>query len=129
WPGWWVTWPLSMSLRVGNVIGTEGNVLRLGGSAEDKGLTFTASKTGSSEFFKYDSNGTVSVRFKAAGSGAPGFEAVTIADAGALIEFAHSTALLVVFRDLVTMSVSDVRALATQLVKQYWDGRWPDDLT
>jgi hypothetical protein len=128
WPGWWVTWPLSISLSVGNVIGTEGHVLRLAGSAEDKGLTCDISEVGSSDLFKYDSNGTVSVRFKAAGTAAQGFEAIAAADAGALIKFAHSTALLVVFRNLMTLSVANVRDLAAQLLKQYWDGRWPDDL-
>ena len=128
WPGWWVTWPLSISLSVGTVIGTDGHVLRFSGSAAEKGLTYDISEVGSSELFKYDSNGTVSVRFKVAGTAAQGFETIAAADAGALIEFRHSTALLVVFRNLITLSMIDVRDLATQLLKQYWDGRWPDDL-
>jgi hypothetical protein len=128
WPGWWITWPLSKSIHLGDVFDTADDVLRSAGTLHDRGIPFSASRGAPPGFFKYDSKGSAQVRFKAAGSTGEGFSALGTADAGALVEFKGDAAILVIFRNLGSQEMSDTRSVASQLVRQWWQGTWPEGL-
>src|SRR5262245_20462050 len=96
WPKWWITWPLSKTIRIGDVLDTTGDVLRSAGTLRDRGIGFQTSPGAPPSFWKFDSNGSAVVRFKTAGSSVEGFSALASADAGALVEFKGDTTILVI---------------------------------
>ena len=130
WEGWWVTWPLSRRVRVGDAFDTSGGTLRTAGDLAGRGVTFDLTAAAPAATFTYDSNGSASVRFKLAGDLPipPGFSALTKADAGALVEFGRSSSVLVVYSGLTQQGMSDTRSVAEDLVRQYWKGSWPEEL-
>jgi len=128
WQGWWITWPLSMRVGLGNVYDTTGDVLRPAGTLAEKEISFRVSSGAPSDDFTYDSNGSAVVRFKPAGSSVEGFQSLATADAGALVEFRKDSSILVVYRDLNQRGISDARDVATELVHRYWQGRWSKEL-
>jgi len=128
WEGWWVTWPLSRSVRVGDVFDTSGGTLRTAGDLAGRGVAFDIAAAAPPATFTYDSNGAAAVRFKLAGGLPQGFSALTKADAGALVEFDHAVAILVVYSGIAQEGMSDTRSVAGDLVRQFWKGSWPEEL-
>jgi hypothetical protein len=128
WNGWWITWPLSRRVRVGDALDTSGGTLRTAGDLASREVTFDSSTAAPPASFTYDSNGSATVRFKLAGSDPQGFSVLTRADAGALVAFDRSSSLLVVYSSLTQEGMSDIRAVAGELVEQYWKGTWSEEL-
>jgi hypothetical protein len=128
WQGWWLTWPLSRRVRVGDAFDTSGGTLRTAGDLAGHGVTFELSPGTPAATFTYDSNGSAAVRFKLAGAVPAGFSALTEADAGALVEFGRSSSVLVVYSGLRQEGMSDTRSVAGELIRQYWNGSWPEEL-
>ena len=128
WKGWWIAWPLTQRVRVGDVFDTAGGTLRTAGDLTERKVGFASSPGSPPGNFVYDSNGAVSVRFKSAGSVPPVFSALAELDIGALIEFRHGSSAFVVYRDLIQEGFSDTRSVATNLARLYWDGRWGTEL-
>src|SRR5687767_6996815 len=76
WEGWWVTWPLSRQVRVGDALDTSGGTVRTAGDVTGRGVAFAVSATAPAATFTYDSNGSAAVRFKLAGAVPQGFSAL-----------------------------------------------------
>ncbi|MFB7372004.1 hypothetical protein ACFC0D_19415 [Streptomyces sp. NPDC056222] len=124
WRGWWVTWPLSRQVRLGSVYDVQDGAVRTAGSLAKRGISLARERGAPPAAFTYDSNGAVTVRFKAAGSSPDGFAALAVADAGALVEFQRNNATLVVYQGLSQLGTADVKSLAGELVNQWWNGSW-----
>jgi hypothetical protein len=128
WKHWWVTWPLLTRVRVGDVFGTSGGTLSTAGDLGGRSVTFSLQHGSTPADFTYDSNGSVSIRFKAAGHPPTGFSALAEMDAGALVEFGRGSSALVIYTGLVQEGFSDSGAVAAELTRLYWDGRWDESL-
>jgi hypothetical protein len=128
WEGWWLTWPLSMRVQVGDVFDTSGGTLRTAGDLATRQVSFQTSAPAPAAAFTYDSNGSAVVRFKLAGGIPDGFSALTEADAGALVEFESASAVLVIYSGLTQQGMSDTYSVAGDLVRRYWNGTWPEEL-
>lgn len=128
WPGWWVNWPLSRRVRVGDVFDTAGGTIRTAGDLAGRGIVAAITPSAPPADFLYDSNGAARVDFKLAGATAQGFAALTQADAGALVTFGRSSAVLAIFTGLTQAGLSDARSVAQGLVRRYWSGDWVDEL-
>ncbi|MHC3471423.1 hypothetical protein ACYF6T_22400 [Streptomyces sp. 7R007] len=122
--GWWVTWPLTQKVRVGDVRALYDDGSVAAGTLADQGIDAPQGPPGAHGDLVYDAGGTASVRFKAAGAAAQGFSSVTQADAGALVEFHAEHSALVVYTGLEQRGVADVPRLARALVRRLWQGAW-----
>jgi hypothetical protein len=126
--GWWLTWPLTQRVRVGDVreVYDKGSVAA--GTLADRGIDAPAGPPGAKGDLVYDAGGTASVRFKAAGALAQGFSSITAAEAGALVEFHAEHSALVVYTGLEQHGLADVSGLAHALVRRLWHDRWDPGL-
>jgi hypothetical protein len=128
WPGWWVNWPLSRHVRVGDVLDTTGGTIRTAGDLAGRGITATTAPVASPADFLYDSKGAARVDFKLSGAAAQGFSALTQADAGALVTFGRTSAVLAIFTGLTQAGLGDTRSVAQGLVRRYRSDNWADEL-
>jgi hypothetical protein len=128
WKGWWIAWPPSQLVRVGDVFDISGGTQRRAGDLADKAVGFDSVPSARPSSFTYDSNGSVKIRFKEAGSIPHGFSALAKMDVGALIEFARDSAILVVYNGLSQEGFRDNRSVAAELTRLYWDGKWDAEL-
>lgn len=128
WKGWWIAWPPTERVGLGDVFDTCGGKLRRAGDLAARKVRFDRIPGAPPASFAYDSNGSVSVRFKLAGSVPPGFSALTAADVGALVEFSGEASVLVLYNGLTQEGFADTRSVAADLARLYWDGRWDTDL-
>lgn len=128
WKRWWVTWPLTARIRVGDVFSTSGGTLSTGGDLRGRGVDFARQRGTAPADFTYDSGGTITITFKAAGDTPTGFSALAKADAGALVQFGHGSSALVIYSGLSQEGFSDSGAVAADLTRLYWDGHWDETL-
>ncbi|GIE85181.1 hypothetical protein SAMN06264365_102246 [Actinoplanes regularis] len=128
WRGWWINWPLSQRIRVGDVLDTTGDTIRPAGDLAKYGITFETGAAAPPADFLYDANGSVKVTFKLAGATPQGFSALAAADAGALVSFDGSSSVLALFTGLTQDRFADTRAVAAGLVRRYWSGDWAKEL-
>ncbi|MCF3134916.1 hypothetical protein [Streptomyces olivochromogenes] len=127
WKKWWVSWPLSRRVELGQVLENADGDIRSAGSLTDHGVPFTARPGTPHNDYTYDARGSASVTFKAAGAAADGFSALAAADFGARVGFEKGDTALVVYRGLTENGVENTRALAAALVGRGWDD-WDDTL-
>jgi hypothetical protein len=128
WRGWWINWPLSQLVRVGDVLDTSGGTIRPAGDLSKYGVTGATAAAAPPADFLYDANGSARVTFKLAGASPQGFAALAQADAGALVTFAGESSVLALFTGLTQDRFADTRSVATGLVRQYWSGDWAGEL-
>lgn len=128
WPGWWIAWPPTQRISLGDVFDRSGGVQRAAGNLADRRITYQIAQGTPPASFSYDAQGSVTAHFKAAGSSPQGFSALAKADAGALVQFARAQSVLAVYGNLIQEGFSDIPAVAAELARLYWDGRWPTDL-
>lgn len=128
WRGWWIAWPLSQRISVGDVFNTSGGTLSSAGDLAGRAISFDSARGAPPGNFTYDSNGSVSIRFKSAGSIPEGFSALAEMDAGALVEFDRETSVLAVYVGLTQQGFSDSRSVAADLACLYWGGHWDTGL-
>ncbi|MGY0489979.1 hypothetical protein [Streptomyces sp. WG-D5] len=122
--GWWFTWPLTQTVRVGEVRALHRGGSATAGTLAERGIEAEAGPAGAPGDLTYDAGGTVAVRFKAAGAAAQGFSSVAAADAGALVEFRDEHSALIVYTGLEQSGLADLARLADTLVRRLWRGDW-----
>ncbi|MGW1963474.1 hypothetical protein ACWCPD_24850 [Streptomyces sp. NPDC001935] len=127
WKGWWVAWPLSQRVALGDVLHNADDRVRTAGTLADRGVAFDPRPGTPENIYKHDAHGSVSVALKASGSATDGFASLAAADAGARIGFAKGDTAFVVYDGLTETTVADTRALASALVSRGWDD-WDDSL-
>jgi hypothetical protein len=128
WKGWWLTWPLSERVKVGDVLRTAGGRQGTAGDLGGRGVQFGSQRGAPPSDFTYDSDGSVSIRFKAAGHAPAGFCALAATDAGALVEFKRGSSALVIYAGLSQQGFPDSSSVAASLAQLYWDGLWDEGL-
>ncbi|MDT0479743.1 hypothetical protein [Streptomyces doebereineriae] len=128
WKGWWVNWPLSQLVRVGDVYDRQGDDIRRAGKLADHGVTFHAERGTSPGNFTYDSNHSVEVRYKASGTVPDAFSVLTQTDAGASVTFQRKNTAFVAYREIQQRMISDVRRLGNDLITLWWNGAWDNSL-
>ncbi|WP_322749208.1 MULTISPECIES: hypothetical protein [unclassified Frankia] len=117
WPNWWVNWPLTRVVAVGDIfVATSGRLVRAGDMTA--GLSVRAGTSIPS--FEHDSNGSVEITF------AP---AAGVADARmqAEIRFRRGDAMLVAYDGVTQADVADATEVATTLLRRWWAGGWDLD--
>ncbi|GHF57107.1 hypothetical protein GCM10018790_38910 [Kitasatospora xanthocidica] len=127
WRGWWVTWPPSSRVRLGDVLDRQDSVRRAG-SLADRGVSFISEDGTPPGLFVYDSNKSVSVRFKAAGAAPDPLSGLSAIDAGASVTFGKENTAFVVFRGIAQTGIADVRSLANDLATLWWNKAWDESL-
>ncbi|GGV60638.1 hypothetical protein [Streptomyces massasporeus] len=127
WKGWWVCWPLSGRVEVGQVLENVDGKVRTAGTLGERGIPFVPRPGTPHNDYTYDTQGSVSLQFKAAGVAMDGLAALAVADFGARVTFEKGNSALIVYRGLTETGVADVRALAAALVQRGWDD-WDDTL-
>ncbi|AUY52680.1 hypothetical protein [Streptomyces sp. CB01881] len=128
WWDWWVNWPLSNRIRLGDVYEVQGNALRRAGDLAGRGITFTTEDGTPPATYAYDSQGSVAVTFKASGKSPAALSALTKADAGAAVEFRRDRTAFVAFQGISQTDVADVRALAKTLTEGWVNKSWDESL-
>ncbi|MFB7615913.1 hypothetical protein [Kitasatospora sp. NPDC056181] len=128
WRGWWVNWPLSNRIRLGDVYEVQRNALHRAGDLAGRGITFTTENGAPPATYVYDSQGSVAVTFKASGTSPGALSALTRADAGAALEFHRDRTAFVAFQGISQTGLADVRALAEQLVEAWMNKSWDESL-
>ncbi|MFF3490344.1 hypothetical protein ACFYWS_03250 [Streptomyces sp. NPDC002795] len=126
--GWWLAWPLTERVEVGEVRKLHRGGSVAAGSLADRGIEAKPGPAGAPGDITYDAGGTVAVRFKAAGVAAQGFSSVAAAEAGALVEFRDERSALIVYTGLDQSGLADLAELAGSLVRRLWRGDWDPDL-
>jgi hypothetical protein len=127
WPGWWIAWPPTQRMSLGDVFERSGGVLRRAGSLAGRNVTFATAPGGPPASFLYDAQGSITAHFKLSGASPQGFSALAKADAGARLHFDHAESVLAVYGALTQEGFSDYPAVAAELSRLYWDGRWTTD--
>ncbi|AWL89742.1 MULTISPECIES: hypothetical protein [Streptomyces albovinaceus subgroup] len=127
WKGWWLAWPPSERVQLGQVFHDVGGHVRPAGTLTHLGVPFTERPGTPRNDFLHDSHGSASVRFKTAGVVMDGATGLAAADLGAMVSFSKKKSALVVFKGLRETGVEDQRALAAALVQLTWD-QWDDSL-
>ncbi|QKZ17631.1 hypothetical protein [Streptomyces chartreusis] len=127
WKGWWVCWPLSRRVEVGQVLENVDGMVRTAGTLTERGIPFAPHPGTPHNNYTYDTQGSASLQFKAAGVAMDGLAALAVADFGARVTFEKGNSALIVYRGLTETGVADVRALAAALVQRGWDD-WDDTL-
>ena len=126
-PGYWVAWPPSQRLSLGDVgVIEKGLFVRTEGLAE-LGVDVSAEAGSARASLTYDSGGTASVTFKASGDSPTGFQGLAQADAGALVQFGTANGVLCVYDDLRETRVQRLEPLTATLIEWFWAGRWRED--
>ncbi|MFJ5776073.1 hypothetical protein [Streptomyces sp. NPDC093094] len=128
WKGWWVTWPLSTRVRLGHVYDRQSDSIRRAGNLTARGIPFQREHGTPDGTFIYDSNQSVDVTFKAAGTTPAALSALAAADAGASVTFTRGRTAFVVLREHSQSGISDVRGLSHALVAAWWNNEWDDSL-
>lgn len=100
WRGWWIAWPPTQRISLGDVFDRSDGTQRLAGNLADRKITYGTAQGTPPASFSYDAQGSVTAQFKAAGSTPQGFSALTKADAGALVQFARAESVLAVYGNL-----------------------------
>ncbi|MEU7577926.1 hypothetical protein AB0B50_10025 [Streptomyces sp. NPDC041068] len=126
--GWWCAWPLTQKVHVGDVRALHDGGSVPAGTLAGRGIEAKSGPTGAPGDIAYDAEGTVDVRFKAAGAAAQGFASLAAADAGALVEFRAGHSALVVYTGMRQNGVEDVAQLAQELIRRCWLGEWDSAL-
>ncbi|MGD6747744.1 hypothetical protein ACOKM3_38580 [Streptomyces sp. BH106] len=126
--GWWLTWPLTERVKVGEVRKLHRTGSVAAGSLADRGIEVKPGPAGAPGDITYDAGGTVAVIFKAAGVAADGFSTVAAAEAGALVQFQDEHSALIVYTGLEQSGLADLAELADSLVRRLWRGDWDPDL-
>lgn len=126
--GWWLAWPLTERVEVGEVRKLHRTGSVAAGGLADRGIEAKPGPAGAPGDITYDAGGTVAVRFKAAGVAAQGFSSVAAAEAGALVEFRDEHSALIVYTGLEQSGLADLAELADSLVRRLWQGDWDPDL-
>lgn len=127
WRGWWITWPLSERVTLGDVFHNADGRIRPAGTLTDAGVAFDTRAGTPRNDYLYDTQGSASVQFKTAGTAIDGVTALAVADFGALVTFAKSNSSLIIYRELVETGVTNEPALAAELVRLTWE-KWDDSL-
>ncbi|HXM57398.1 MAG TPA: hypothetical protein VOB72_18515 [Candidatus Dormibacteraeota bacterium] len=123
-PDYWVTWPPGLQLALGDVgIVRHGRLTPTSRLAE-RDIEVDIDVAGGLRELAYDSEGAVSVTFKAAGESPDGFQALARADAGACVRFARENAVLAVYTELRETRIRRLGELAEQLTRRFWEGTW-----
>ncbi|WP_425825662.1 hypothetical protein [Streptomyces fractus] len=126
--GWWLAWPLTERVEVGEVRKVHRGGSITAGSLTDRDIEAKPAPAGAPGDITYDAGGTVAVRFKAAGVAAQGFSSVAAAEAGALVEFRDEHSALIVYTGLDQSGLENLAELADALVRRLWRGDWDPDL-
>src|SRR5215467_8123656 len=99
-PGYWVAWPPSQKLSLGDVGVIERGLFTPTDELSRLGVDVQAEAGSSRASLSYDSGGTASLTFKATGDAPTGFQGLARADAGALVRFGTENGVLCVYDDL-----------------------------
>ncbi|QJY47946.1 hypothetical protein [Pseudonocardia broussonetiae] len=102
--------------------------VRTAGDLTGRGVGFECGPQTPPGTFIYDSDGSVTVRFKVAGQSPAGFAGLAQADAGAMISFDRASSVFVVFSEVTQTGMADTRSVAADIVRRYWAGSWDDRL-
>lgn len=124
---WWLAWPITERISVGDVLHNVGGHVRRAGTLQDRGVTYTERLGNPHADVLHDASGAASVRFKPAGVTVEGFSALAVADLGAVVDFTKSNSALVIYKGLHERAVADERALAAALIELTWQ-TWDDSL-
>jgi hypothetical protein len=127
WRGWWIAWPLSKRVALGDVLHKANGQVRPAGTLTDQGIPFAACSGTPHNDYMYDTQGSASVQFKTAGAAMDGVTALAVADFGAVVRFEKNNSALIIYRTLTETGVTNERALATELVRLTWD-KWDNSL-
>ncbi|WP_322761654.1 hypothetical protein [Frankia sp. Cr2] len=117
WPNWWVNWPLTRVVAVGDIfVATSARLVRAGDMTAELSIRAGASIPS----FEHDSNGSVDITF------AP---AAGVADARmqAEIRFRRGDAMLVAYDGVTQIDVADATEVATTLLRRWWVDDWDLD--
>ncbi|MEU1626693.1 hypothetical protein ABZ746_15470 [Streptomyces sp. NPDC020096] len=128
WGGWWLAWPLSQRVAVGDVLRSLDGSVRSAGTLQERRVEVRLTAPGAPGEFTYDAGGAAELRFKAAGSADAAFSSVAVGDAGALVRFGRSAGTLIAYRGLTQTGLTDVGELAAALLRLYWKGDWDDGM-
>jgi hypothetical protein len=118
WKGWWVAWPPTERISLGDVFDTADGKQRRAGDLTSRGIGFDSAPGTPAASFTYDSNSSVSVKFKLSGGTPQGFSALSELDAGALVEFTGEASVLVLYNGLTQVGFSNIRSVAADLTRR-----------
>jgi hypothetical protein len=126
-PGWWSSWPLATRHSVGDICSVKNGQLLQAGSLATLGGSGPTKASPRRDDLAYDSDGSVEVTFKAAGTTGPLFNALGEADAGAHIAFSRERSVFAVFTGLREIGLSQPLELARPLTELYLRREWEPD--
>jgi hypothetical protein len=128
WKRWWVTWPLTEQVKVGDVFSTSGGTQSTAGDLGGRQVDFDVRHGAPPADFTYDSGGSVSVEFKTAAHAPTDLSALATMDVRALVKFGRAASALVIYAGLSQEGFSDSGSVAAELTRLYWEGRWDPGL-
>ena len=123
-PGWWSSWPLATRHSVGDVCTLVRGQLLRAGSLGSLGVRRPTRTSPYRDRLTYDSNGSISVTYKASGTTGPLFQALSAAEAGAHVAFARGRSVFAVFTGLRETALTEPHLLARSLVELYFRQQW-----
>lgn len=123
---WIPSWRPGANLQLGMVGRIEHGEFVRAYDLSERGITLPdpGPPDGQPDEYEWMSEGGVKISFKVAGETNQAFKAVAAADVGFRLDFGHSDALAMVYRDVLEQRLGDERALAEEMIRS-WKGGPP----
>ncbi len=118
WPGYWCAWPLTRTVKIGDVVDTTSPGAQQATTLATTGIDFRTRPGGSQPFVKYDLSGSTDLDFQSNAESKIGRVATN--RVGARVRFNREGALLVVFTDVAERNIPE-RAVVGKALLELWN--------
>ncbi|BDS11277.1 hypothetical protein [Aureispira anguillae] len=125
--GYLATWLPETPLALGDIGILKKNQFTRISNLADLGIDFEVIKDNSKSDIEHSSEGAVSISTKASGSMAPANSVLGELDAGMLVEFSKTDAVLFKANGTLSPSIKDQIGLGKKVLKLYQEGKWDKD--
>lgn len=122
--GYYATWNPGVPLSLGDVGTLSGNIFTRLSSLNTMGINFAIRTDNTTSLLEHNSQGSVTVTTKVAGSIAPQGSVLTNADVGLIVEFSKENSTLFKANDTRSPSIEDTITLGNEIIRRYKDGNW-----
>jgi len=126
--GYLATWLPGTPIALGDIGKMDDNVFTKISNLSDLGISFETQQDDTPSDIEHNSQGAVSVSFKAAGSAAPPGSSLGEVDAGISVSFSKENAILFKANGTTSPSIKNQISLGQEILKRYdagdWDKSW-----
>lgn len=125
--GYYATWNPGVPLQLGDIGIFKNNIFTKISDLESRGITFETREDQDRVDLEHNSQGSVTVTTKLAGTVAPQGSILADGDAGIVVEFGRENSTLFKANNTVSPSIKDTIKLGNQILDLFKQGKWNKD--